>query len=427
MIGGRDMNKYRVMLAAPVLMLMSGCTSVENVPAVTYPETPASTETAVFTAAAETCGSGTATEKTETVTAESMTVPESANDAVLSEFSVPASDEYAKISGRTVFEGDTRWLGHTCSSASFVFTGTKASVTLVPEAYDEAALPFFMITVNGEEVVKQVLAERQTFDVFSSDVPAECEVKVTKLSEAAFSAIGIESIGTVSYGACRPSADRKMKIEFIGDSLTCGYGVLADGPNVPFSTAYEDGTKAYASLAAERLGADYNIIAMNGIGVLSRYSSKHEKNTDGVLMPELYRYADMFRSPDILWDSSEFQPDICVIALGANDNSYTSGIPEREAEFGGAYSSFIGEVRAENPDAYILCVSGIQQSNLADVIESAQAGYSAETGDENIGFFRFDPQRESEGYGSDYHPSAASQQRFSDELYDKITEIMKGE
>lgn len=418
------MNEYKVMSAALALMLMSGCTSIENVPAVTYPETSANTQTAVFTERTEAYESGTASEKTEAVTAESMTV----SDAVLSDFSVPASDEYAKISGRTVFDGDIRWLGYTCSSASFVFTGTRASVTLVPDVYnDEAALPFFMITVNGEETVKQVLSERQTFDVFSSDMPAECEVKITKLSEAAFSAIGIESIDTVSYGACRPSDVGKMKIEFIGDSLTCGYGVLADGPNVPFSTADEDGTKAYAALTAERLDADYNIIAMNGIGVLSRYSPKHEKNTDGVLMPELYRYADMFRSPDIMWDSSGYQPDICVIALGANDNSYTSGIPEREAEFSEAYRSFIGEVRAENPNAYILCVSGIQQSNLADVIESAQAGYSADTGDGNIGFFRFDPQRESEGYGSDYHPSAVSQQRFSDGLYNKITEIMKGE
>lgn len=422
------MNEYRVMSAALALMLMSGCTAIENVPDVTYAGTFADTESETFTEETALHESEAMTVETEAVTAESITVSETANDAVLSEFSVPASDEYAKLSGRTVFDGNTRWLGYTCSSASFVFTGTKARVTLVPEVYDdEAELPFFMITVNGGEVVKQVLSERQTFDVFSSDVPAECEVTITKLSEAAFSSIGIESIDTVSYDACRPSADRKMKIEFIGDSLTCGYGVLADGPNVPFSTADEDGTKAYASLTAERLGADYSIIAMNGIGVLSRYSPKHEKNTDGVLMPELYRYADMFRSPDIMWDSGGFQPDICVIALGANDNSYTSGIPEREAEFSEAYRSFIGEVRAENPYAYILCVSGIQQSNLADVIEAAQAVYSADTGDKNIGFFRFGPQMESEGYGSDYHPSAVSQQRFSDELYDKITEIMKGE
>ena len=142
-------------------------------------------------------------------------------------------------------------------------------------------------------------------------------------------------------------------------------------------------------------------------------------------MPELYRYTDGFRSKDIEWDNSTFVPDICVIALGANDNSYTNHIPERENEFREEYKKFIASVREKNPNAYILCVSGIQQSNLAEVISAAADEYSTENSDDRVSFFKFNSQRAEEGYGTDYHPSALSQRRFSEELTEHLRLIME--
>lgn len=360
----------------------------------------------------------------ETAAESSETVTENA----LSEKSFKADNGHTKLSGRTIEdENGVRWLGYTCSSVSFSFTGTKAEITLIPDntELEERYAPHFMILVNGMETVRQTLSDRETFTVFESEEPAYCEVEVIKLSEASFSAVGIENISVTSVGEAVPLAESERKIEFIGDSLTCGYGVLAPDVGQPFRTIDEDGTKAYAYMTAQAVSADCNIVAMNGIGIVSRYSSKHEKNADDFLMTELYRYTDGFRSKDIEWDNSTFVPDICVIALGANDNSYTNHIPERENEFREEYKKFISSVREKNPNAYILCVSGIQQSNLAEVISAAADEYSTENSDDRVSFFKFNSQRAEEGYGTDYHPSALSQRRFSEELTEHLRLIME--
>ena len=74
-----------------------------------------------------------------------------------------------------------------------------------------------------------------------------------------------------------PPGQSSLFIEFIGDSITTGYGNLypdltegEQNPN-PASNVYQDGTRTYAYLTAQKLGADYSIIAQQGIGISSGY------------------------------------------------------------------------------------------------------------------------------------------------------------
>ncbi|MGN0691287.1 MAG: GDSL-type esterase/lipase family protein, partial [Oscillospiraceae bacterium] len=305
---------------------------------------------------------------TETFTEESVTSEEASDITELTEFISYADEDHVKISGRTLYENDVRYLGYTCSAVEFTFCGTYAEIELIPEPMqcDNDEYSYYSVLLDSEEIFRGLLKEQTVFCAVDSDTAAEHTVKLTKLSEGCFGAVGVGYIRTVSYDEIRPTQPAGHRIEFIGDSLTCGYGDEASGAEEHFSTSTENGLIGYAALTAERLGFDYNIVGMNGIGIVSRYTPHGEKRTEGFLMPELYRYTDGFRSDEI-WDSSRFVPDICVIALGANDNSYTLGIESREEEFSEGYAEFIKQVRAANPDAYILCVSGIQRSNLYDV------------------------------------------------------------
>ncbi|MGN0636783.1 MAG: GDSL-type esterase/lipase family protein [Huintestinicola sp.] len=342
----------------------------------------------------------------------------------LSEFECYADAQHVKLSGRTLFRDNIRYLGYSCSAAEFDFYGTYAEIELImePEECDEKERSYYSVTVNSEEVFRGVLTEDMVFCAVDEEIADRYRVKITKLSEGCFGAVGIGRIRTVAAGETAPPPVSDIRIEFIGDSLTCGYGDEASSAEEKFSTSTENGLLGYAALTAERLGAEYNIIGMNGIGIVSRYTPNGEKKTEGFLMPELYKYTDGFRS-DELWDNSEFVPDICVIALGANDNSYTRGITSREDEFSEKYIEFIRQVREANPDSYIICASGIQRSNLYDVIARSAEKYIEESSDERISSFRFNSQRDDEGFGSDYHPSAVSQQRFADELYAEITRL----
>lgn len=94
-------------------------------------------------------------------------------------------------------------------------------------------------------------------------------MKVIKLSESCNSTIGIKDINVVSENGIHPSKNKTHKIEFIGDSITCGYGVDAKDQNESFKTDTEDFSKTYAYKTAEALDADYSVVSYSGYGVVS--------------------------------------------------------------------------------------------------------------------------------------------------------------
>jgi hypothetical protein len=67
-----------------------------------------------------------------------------------------------------------------------------------------------------------------------------------------------------------------MRIEFYGDSITCGYGNIAPTSWEDFSTSTEDGMQTYAFLTAEALDAECTVLAKSGIPVNQTVYGKSE-------------------------------------------------------------------------------------------------------------------------------------------------------
>lgn len=102
------------------------------------------------------------------------------------------------------------------------------------------------VYVNGERTQDFMMDEREKDVVlFESESEETAEIKIVKLSECAMSNIGIRNL-ELNGGSIAPTEEKEHKIEFIGDSITCGYGVDDEDPTHSFSTATEDCTKAYA-------------------------------------------------------------------------------------------------------------------------------------------------------------------------------------
>lgn len=59
------------------------------------------------------------------------------------------------------------------------------------------------------------------------------------------------------------------RIEVIGDSITCGFGVLGADQTCPFSPSTEAEPRAWGALASKELGAMHMATAVSGIGVVS--------------------------------------------------------------------------------------------------------------------------------------------------------------
>ena len=357
-------------------------------------------------------------------------VTEDSTEAVLSERIFPASKEYVKLTGRTAEEDGVRWLIHSASKIEFKMTGTHASAVIRSDDSvngEEEHLARIAVYVNGKRTLDHIVREEEeTIELFSSDEEKNVEIAIIKLSEAAFSIVGIKGLQVTASSDIEPLPERDRKIEFIGDSVTCGYGVDDEDPSHDFSTATEDATRAYAYKTAEALNADYSIVAYSGYGIVSGYTPDGTKE-ENMLVPPVYEClgknngsADHILDLSEDWDFTEFVPDEIVINLGTNDDFYTRGNAGKIEEFIALYAEFLNTVRRDNPNAHITASLGVMRDDLYPAVEEAVKRYTARTGDENISVLHFTPQDGSTGYAADGHPTEATHTLAAKTLIDHL-------
>jgi hypothetical protein len=184
-------------------------------------------------------------------------------------------------------------------------------------------------------------------------------------------------------------------------------------------TSTENFMKSYAYLAAQKLDADYSAVSYSGYGIVSGYTSSGEKVPD-CLVPDYYAMTAKPYSYAKPWDFERRRHDVVVVNLGTNDNTYVSADKEtRSVEFTEGYFDFLTVIREKNPDAYIICTLGIMGcEELYPCIEEAVSRFAEE--DDRIMCYKSEVQKQSDGYGSDWHPSAITQQKSAYVLADKI-------
>lgn len=358
----------------------------------------------------------------------------------LSEKSFSASDEYVKEIGRTYYSEDgVLWLAQSASGAEFTFNGTSASVVLkgdsnAASSWGKDNYARYVIYVNGEKTDDAMMNEAsRTVEIFSSDSEKETTVKILKVSECVNSTLGIESINVTSIGNIHPTEEKELKIEFIGDSITCGYGVDDEVKEHHFKTDTEDATKAYAVKTAALLNADYSLVSFSGHGIISGYSGDGKIHADQTVSPFYTKVGKTYGGKcgsvsvgDVDWDFKSFVPDVIVINLGTNDDSYTGTDTEKQRAYIDGYIDFLGVVRENNPDAHILCTLGVMGDRLYPSIETAVSEYTAKTGDSKITSMKFDVQNPEDGYAADWHPTEATHTKASEKLAEEIKKIIGG-
>lgn len=345
-----------------------------------------------------------------------------------------ATESNVKLLGRTYFDTDKLYCALSGTGIEFTFTGTKCSITVEgdnnsDDGKDENHARIG-IYVNGERVIDDMIDNKEeVYDVFESETPQEVTVSLVKLSESPMSTIAITDI-KVTGSEIKPTANKDLLIEFVGDSITCGYGTDDPDKNHSFSTNTEDVTKAYAYKTAQALDADYSMVSFSGYGIISGYSNGENK-VEAQQVPKYYTKLGYswaanggFKPSQIDWDFSKRQPDIVVINLGTNDDSYTKDIQERQEEYSAGYTEFLKTVRANNPDAKIVCALGIMTDRLFPYVQKAVDDYTAETGDSNISTLKFDVQQAADGYSADWHPSVKTHDKASQKLADYLKTLI---
>ncbi len=359
------------------------------------------------------------------------------SDNVLSQKSIEPSGKYVKYLGRTHFTQDNSlWLSYSATGLEFKFTGTDLSFTMQGpdniEYMDFGNQPRFAVYVDGELVLDEILREKEkTYAVLNGAPEAEYTVRLIKLSAAVSSGLVVKQINLTSRGKPTPTPKKDLTVEFIGDSITCAYGVEDEDKTHGYSTASENASMSYGYLAAEILDADCSLVCKSGHGIVSGYTADGTKN-DRVLMPDFYESFGSqggavggINADDVPWDFAANPVDVVVINLGTNDANYTKhDTKTREPEYEALYIDFLRQIRRCNPNAAIVCTLGTMDNRLFKNIKTAVAAYSAQSGDKNVFAFEIGVRKNDEPLAADWHPSLASQTRAATEIAEFIKSII---
>ena len=208
-----------------------------------------------------------------------------------------------------------------------------------------------------------------------------------------------------------PDKRPERRIEFIGNSITSGYGVEGKSTDCHFSIETENACMSYASIVARALNADYHLISYSGRGVVRNYGDLNKTSVDP--MPSLYDRTCFFDST-LKWDFSKWIPQAVVINLGTNDFS-TQPYPDKNI-FQEAYLKLINRVRSLYPGVTIFCICGPMIAEpcihyIKEVVESDQGNRR----DKDVFFIEINPERlYIDDWGCDFHPNIDGMSKMAD-------------
>lgn len=212
-----------------------------------------------------------------------------------------------------------------------------------------------------------------------------------------------------------PPAAPARRIEVVGDSISCGYGI--EGPNMscPFSADTENHYETYAALSARALSAELVTVAWSGKGVVCNVGGEPANCSNP--LPTYYERALPDRA-NSSWDFQKWQADAVVINLGTND--FSSAMDPTQQKFETGYTALVTKIRSKYPNAWILCtngtmLTGTDLSTVRGYIRNVVSARNA-AGDTKIKAFELNPQEAADGYGCDWHPSKATHVKMATQL-----------
>ncbi|MDD2417837.1 MAG: GDSL-type esterase/lipase family protein [Oscillospiraceae bacterium] len=325
--------------------------------------------------------------------------------------------------GRTYFNKNDNALFFNWSCAGFelMFKGTKIEAEFVSTYSEDSLAAYLLVLVDygtdneirhkiklDKQKALYVLAENLSYGTHS--------IKVLKISECQYATAGITQIICDGELVEMPPKKRKLLIEFIGDSITCGFGNISPDEEGEFSTSTEDGFQSFAALTANNLGVDYSLVSLSGWAV---YKSPYGKT-----VPDIYSKTDALNDPDLTeWNFQENQADIVVLGLGTNDSAWTGSEPTKLDEFESAYFNFLSEIRSRYPNAYIVCILGslvIPEHPIMERVQNAVGRFN----DDRSEFMKIAYRnKETEGLGCG-HPSVIKHRKNAEVLTYRLKTII---
>lgn len=334
---------------------------------------------------------------------------------------IKANDRHIQYEGRIAMTDSTAELSWPASSIKVNFYGDRISATLLDERSDnnynvivdgKVISILHPLQIKKEYVLVQGLAEgKHTLELFKRNE--------SNMGKTWFYQFGLKKSGKI----LAPPPLKKRKIEFFGNSITCGYADEDTTGKDRGTSPYENAYISYASIISRHFDAQLHSTSKSGIGITVSWFP--------LTMPEMYTRLDA-GDPNSKWDFSKYTPDLVIINLFQND-SWIVNLPNNDqfkARFGttkptpgfiiNAYTAFLKNVRALYPKAQIICTLGSMDATREG---SPWPGYiekSVNSLNDQLIFTHFIPYKNTPG-----HPGAKEQQAMADDLIGFIEKNIK--
>jgi lysophospholipase L1-like esterase len=280
--------------------------------------------------------------------------------------------------------------------------------------------------VDGKLITTLTVSSKiDTLEIVSGLEDREHDLLITKRSESNFEVS--KFYGFILDNGKRllePPAPPERKIEFIGDSHSAGYGnefTSREAPSEQHDSVYFTSTNtflAYGSLTARAFGAQYQVNAYSGRGLVRNYANQ---------MPGkelLYYYDKVLISPMNLtgespsWDFNSWIPHVVVINIGIND--FQDPPPFSDSSlYVSKYHSLISTLRSRYPSVKIICLAtSVWPTNLMTVLVKDIVNREKESGHNDIWYMEYS----SSNTALDWHPSLEDHRGIAEKLVEVVRE-----
>lgn len=322
--------------------------------------------------------------------------------------------------GRLSERNESYGLSWPGSSISITFKGSSIHAVL----QDSDTADYFNVILDGIVLTRiHIDTGKRSYLLASGISKGRHTIQLFKQTEAEKGTAWFYGFEIGGKAKLKKTQKPERKIEFYGNSITCGYAIEDSSGKDSGKGYFESNYDAYGAITARHFKAQYQCIAKSGIGMMISWGP--------VIIPEIY---DRVLESDSLskWDFSKYRPDVVVINIFQNDAWLTKlpdhpqfrirfpeGAPE-EQEIIARYKSFVQGIRAKYPGATIICALGNMDATKEG---SLWPGYIQqavkELNDKKI-FTHFFPYKKTKG-----HPSRREQKQMADSLIEFIEKNIK--
>lgn len=343
--------------------------------------------------------------------------------------------------GRTYLNENGLWMNFSGSGISFNTDSTKIILKLSGTKVDDVnSRPYISILIDD---IRKDYAIDSINKIIELDLDKKTHnITILKRSESSVSFVKIVDIMDCNFLLIKDK--KRLKIEFYGDSLTCGFGTLSTNPNEKFQTVTESFLDSYAYLTAQSLNASYSAICVSGFPI---YKSRWNEGFKIDSVADMFSIADYDEKMDFetinYWNNLNYIPDIVIINLGTNDCSYfdnesqwVKNLIEEYKSLENVYKSdkFLGELNnlknkvksfldlifKTYPNVKVIWALGLIE--VSDYVFKAIDETLNEYNNVNLYNYHFDVMSKCNERGAVYHPSRRMHEIACKELVSYIKE-----